>query len=169
MPEHCQPHPYFGLIEMLWSFMLPTLVVAAIFILLGGASWIWSRSRAGPVVLACGVLMVAGCLGDIDRAVLRWLFGAGDFARLQRELQMREADLARYGVEHPGWSNSQIVKGFLSTNGRPNGFYFSEPAVQPLFFKVSDWRDEIPRVVVSFGCSNNMVFDSMTMKIEQLD
>jgi len=118
------------------------------------------------MALAC----FGGFLAMPDAGVaFRSQFSADDLARLQRELQMREADLERYGREHPGLSNSQIVEGFLATRHRREGFYFSDPAVPPLFFNVSDWRDNVPRVVVSLGCDNNIVFDSTTMDIEQLD
>jgi hypothetical protein len=46
-------------------------------------------------------------------------------------------------------------------------FHFSDPTVPPVSFEVSAWRDKVPRIVVCFGCSNNIVFDSATMEIEQ--
>jgi hypothetical protein len=48
-------------------------------------------------------------------------------------------------------------------------FQFTKPNIPPLDFKVSDWRDTVPRIVVGFGCSNNVVFDSATMTVEQSD
>ena len=111
----------------------------------------------------------AAFAGIADRLLLRSQFGTDDLARLQHELQVREADLERYSHKYTGVSNSQIVEGFLATYQRPNGLYFSDPTVPPLFFKVSDWRDTVPRIVVDFGCSNNAVFNSTTMAIEQLD
>jgi hypothetical protein len=40
------------------------------------------------------------------------------------------------------------------------------PRPHPCF---CDWRDEVPRVVVSFGCGNNVSFDSASMEVEQSD
>ena len=51
----------------------------------------------------------------------------------------------------------------------PKRFYFSDPEIPPLVFLISDWRDTVPRVVIHFGCSNNMVFDSKTMALQQID
>ena len=60
------------------------------------------------------------------------------------------------------------VKSYLATHDLP-AFQFSKPNIAPLDFKVSDWRDTVPRVVVGFGCSNNVVFNSANMTVEQSD
>ena len=78
----------------------------------------------------------AAFAGIADRLLLRSQFGTDDLARLQHELQVREADLERYSHKYTGVSNSQIVEGFLATYQRPNGLYFSDPTVPPLFFKL---------------------------------
>jgi len=170
MPAYPCPHPYFPS-ELLWVLAVPMLLLMASFlVVVGGLHWIATRSKIGVAIVASGALIVpAAFAGIVDRLMLRSLFGTEDLARLQHELLIREADLERYGREYPGLSNSQIVEGFLATHQRPNGFFFDDPAVPPLFFKVSDWRDTVPRIVVDFGCSNNAVFDTTTMAIEQLD
>lgn len=175
--EQSCPHPYFSLTELVWFASVPVMlvvaVVAGLLILVGGVLWLRTRSRLGAIIQLSGVLLLVAWFGGFIApnagSAFRSQFSADDLARLQRELQLREADLARYSREHANVSNSQIVKGFLETHRRWDGFYFSDPKVPPLFFKVSDWRDKVPRVVVSLGCSNNIVFYSLTMDIEQLD
>ena len=104
-----------------------------------------------------------------DGLIMRWRFGADDWARLQRELRAREADLEQYGRENPGRTTSQLVEGYLATRYRSDGFHFADPTIPPLYFKISEWRDVVPRVVVSFGCYNNVVFNSATMTVEGSD
>ena len=122
-------------------------------------------------IFASGVLMLAArSFARVDPVFsLPSQFGADNLARLQRELQVREADLERYGREHPGLSNKEVVRGFLITNQRSGDFHLSGAAAPPLFFKFSDWRGKVPCIVVSFGCNNNIVFNSATMQIEQID
>ena len=171
--ESC-PHPYFSALET-WFFVAPLALLAlAIFLaFMGSLLWFATRSWMGALIVAGAALLGAvgfGAFGDIvDWFVVRWQFPSDDLARLQRELQDREADLERYGQEHPGVSTSRIGKDYLASRHRRTGFYFSDPEVPPVYFKVSDWRDAVPRVVVSFGCGNNVVFNSTTMGLEQLD
>ena len=181
MAEGSCPHPYFGPTEDILGLALMgmwlMLVVAGFVIVVGALSWLVVRWRTSIIILASGVLMLAVVyfggrlfLRHFDAAyVFRWQLGTDELARLQRELQTREADLERYGREHPDWSNEQIVKGFIATNTLPKRFYFSDPEIPPLVFLISDWRDTVPRVVIHFGCSNNMVFDSKTMALQQID
>jgi hypothetical protein len=139
---------------------------------LGGLIWIGARrlTPAGPVA-AVGVLMFLVFFATArwgDGLIMRLGFGADDWTRLQRELQAHEADLAQYSRENAGLTTSQLVQGYLATHRLP-AFHFAKPNIAPLEFKVSDWRDTVPRIVVSFGCSNNVVFNSATMTLEQSD
>jgi len=153
MQEDCSRHPYFALTEDLSLFAMPTtFIVSVLLILVGGVIWIWTRSGVSASILVPGVLMLAARFAIVADPgfVLRWQIGTDDLAKLQRELQMQEADLERYGRERPGLSNKQIVKDFLADDQRPIRFYFMDPAVPPVFIKASSWRDRVARVVVSF-------------------
>jgi hypothetical protein len=41
--------------------------------------------------------------------------------------------------------------------------------VRPVHFKVSDWHDTVPRIVVAYNACNNALFDPDTMWVEQSD
>lgn len=135
--------------------------------------WIGTRWLAfAGVVAAMGVLTLLACYAAVrwgDQLIMRGAFGADNWTRLQHELQAREADLAQYSRENAGLTTSQLVKGYIAAHRRLPGFHFADPNIAPLHFKISDWRDTRPRVVVSFGCDNNVVFNSATMAVEQID
>jgi hypothetical protein len=152
--------------------MTGPILVMGLFAL-AGLVWFSARDRRLAATLATtGLLTAVACYATIswgDELVMRFAFGAEDWKRLQRELQAQEADLAQYGREHAGLTTSQLVKGYLETDRPWPQFHFANPRVPPLDFKISDWRDAVPRVVVGFGCHNNVVFDSATMSVEQSD
>ena len=141
-------------------------------VVLAGLVWLGTRRLrpAGPLA-AVGVLtfLASYAVGHWgDELIMRLGFGSDDWMRLQRELQAHEADLAQYSRENAGLTTAQIVKSYLATHDLP-AFQFSKPNIPPLDFKVSDWRDTVPRIVVGFGCSNNVVFNSANMTVEQSD
>jgi hypothetical protein len=130
------------------------------------------RLQPAGTMAAIGLVTVLACYAVArwgDEFLMRAFLGAEDWTRLQRELQVREADLAHYGRAHAGLTTSQLVKGYLSTHRPLPQFHFTDPRVPPLDFKISDWRDAVPRVVVGFGCDNNVLFNSATMAVEQSD
>lgn len=170
-PEYPCPHPYFSEDAMAFAVMGQFLALG--LFVLAVLAWIGTRwlALAGAVV-AMGVLTLLACYAALrwgDELIMRGAFGADNWSRLQRELRAREADLVQYSRENPGLTTSQIVKGYIATHRRLPGFHFADPNIPPLYFKISDWRDTIPRVVVSFGCDNNVVFNSATMVVEQVD
>jgi hypothetical protein len=140
---------------------------------LAGLVWIGTRSLAlAGTVGAMGLLALLACYAAFrwgDEGAMRGAFGDDNWTRLQRELQAREADLAQYGREHSGLTTSELVKGYIATHRRIPAFHFADSNVAPLHFKISGWRDTVPRVVVSFGCDNNVLFNSATMAVEQVD
>lgn len=170
-PELPCPHPYFsedaqGLAVMGQFLALGLFVLAPIVWLI--ARW-WVPAA---VVMAFGALTLLASRAAFrwgDEHAMRGTFGPDDWARLQRELQAHEADLTRYARDHAGLTTPELVKGYLATHPRWPAFQLSDPSIAPLHFKISDWRDTIPRVVVGFGCDNNVVFNSSTMAVEQID
>ena len=170
-PEYPCPHPYFSEYALGFAFVGQFLVVG-LFVLAG---LVWIRTRRLPlagIVAAMGLLTLLARHAALrwgDELIMRGAFGADNWARLRRELQAQEADLAQYGREQPGLTTPQLVKGYIATHPRSPGFHFADPSIPPLYFKISDWRDTVPRVVVGFGCSNNVVFNSATMTVEQSD
>jgi hypothetical protein len=144
------------------------MALAVGLVVLGGLVWIATRQRT---LAAIGVLTFLASLATAhwgDTLLMRVAFGADDWSRLQRELQAHEADLAQYSRENAGQTTPQLVEGYLATHDLP-AFHFTQPKIPPLDFKVSDWRDTVPRIVVGFGCYNNVVFNSATMGVEQSD
>jgi len=169
-PDCVDHHPYFTESFMFLGFMGMFLAVGVV--VLAGLVGIVTRwlTPAGPLA-AAGVLMLLVAYATArwgDGLVMRWAFGSDDWARLHQELEAHEADLAQYRRESAGLTTSQIVKSYLAAHHLP-AFQSSKPNIPPLDFKVSDWRDTVPRVVVGFGCSNNVVFNSTTMTVEQSD
>jgi hypothetical protein len=140
---------------------------------LGGFVWIGTRRLAlAGTVAAIGVTTLAACYAVArwgDELIMRVAFGTDDWTRLQHELQTREADLAQYCRENAGMTTSQLVEGYIATDRGMPWFRFADASIPPLYFKISDWRDTVPRVVVSFGCSNNVLFNSTTMAVESSD
>jgi hypothetical protein len=148
-------------------FLAMGLFVLAVLVWIG-TRWL---TLTGTVA-AAGLLTLLASYAAVrwgDERIMRGAFGADDWVRLQRELQEREADLEQYGRENVGLTTQQLVKGYIAAHRRLPAFQFADPNVLPLHFKISDWRDVVPRVVVSFGCDNNVVFNSATMAIEQVD
>lgn len=148
------------------------MLLAVGLVVLGGLIWIGTRrlTPAGPVAALGMLTFLVSCATARwgDALIMRLGFGADDWTRLQRELQAHEADLAQYSRKNAGLTTSQLVKGYLETHRLP-AFHFTKPNIAPLDFKVSDWRDTVPRIVVGFGCSNNVVFNSASMTVEQSD
>jgi hypothetical protein len=166
-PEYPCPHPYFS--EYALAFAGMGVLPAVGLLVLGGLVWIGTRRLA---LAGMGVVTLAACYVIAswgDELSMRVAFGTDDWARLQHELQAREADLAQYCREHAGLTTAQLVKGYIASDRRLPWFHFADPSIPPLYFKISDWRDTVPRVVVSFGCSNNVLFDSTTMAVESSD
>jgi hypothetical protein len=163
-------HPYFSEVAMLLGALGMLLAVG--LVVLAGLIWIGTRRlKPGGPMAAVGVLTFLVCFAVGrwgDALIMRLGFGSDDWARLQRELQAHEADLAQYSRENAGLTTSQLVEGYIATHALPE-FQFTNPKIPPLDFKVSDWRDTVPRVVVGFGCYNNVVFNSATMAVEQSD
>jgi hypothetical protein len=149
------------------------LYVAVGLFVLGSLIWMGTRRRALAVSAAgMGVSMLFASYASArwgDELIMRMSFGADDWTSLQHELQAREADLARYCRENAGLTTSQLVEGYIATDRSLPWFHFAEPNIPPLSFKISDWRDTVPRIVVSFGCSNNVLFNSKTMAVESSD
>jgi len=172
VPEYPCRHPYFSEIAAGLVVVCGPFLVLGLFVL-AGLVWFGTRElRLAGKLAAMGLLTVLACYVVArwgDEFLMRTFFGAEDWTRLQQELQAREADLARYGGEHAGLTTSQIVEGYLATHRPLPQFHFTESRVRPLDFKISDWRDAVPRVVVGFGCDNNVVFNSATMAVEQSD
>ena len=103
--EQSCPHPYFSLTELMWFVSMPVMlgvmVVAGLLILVGGVLWLRTRSRVGAIISTIGVLSLVAWFGGFivpdAGTAFRSQFSVDDLARLQRELQVREADLARVG------------------------------------------------------------------------
>jgi hypothetical protein len=169
--EYPCPHPYFSENAMFFASMGPFLAVG--LFVLGGLAWIGTRWLAlAGTVTGMGVLTLLACYAAArwgNELIMRGTFGVDDWTRLQRELQAREADLAQYVRDNAGQTTSQLVEGYLASHRGLPGFHFADIQIAPLHFKISDWRDTVPRVVVSFGCDNNVVFNSATMAVEQID
>lgn len=169
-PDCVRHHPYFTENFQFLGFM--GMFFAVGLVVLAGFVGIVTRRRkpAGPLSAVAVLTFVASYTVARwgDGLILHWAFGSDDWRRLQHELQAHEADLAQYRRENAGLTTSQLVKG-LSRNPSPACVSFHQAQHPPLDFKVSDWRDTVPRVVVGFGCSNNVVFHSATMTIEQSD
>jgi hypothetical protein len=170
-PEYPCPHPYFS--EYALAFAGMGLYPAVGLFVLGVLVCIGTRrlARAGTVA-AMGVVTLAACYAIArwgDELIMRVAFGTDDWTRLQHELQAREADLAQHCRENAGLTTSQLVERYIATDRRMPWFHFADPNIPPLYFKISDWRDTVPRVIVSFGCSNNVLFNSTTMAVESSD
>ena len=170
-PEYPCPHPYFSEdalgLAIMGQYLALGLVVLAIIVWLITRWWV----PAG-IVMAFAALTFLACHAAFhwgDKHAMRGAFGADDWARLQRELQAREADLAQYTRDHAGQTTAELVKGYIAARDRWRAFQPTDPNIAPLHLEISDWRDTVPRVVVSFGCDNHVVFNSTTMAIEQID
>ena len=98
-----------------------------------------------------------------------FLRSTGEWRDLRRAIKAREAALRQYQLAHPSWTKEQVVKGFLKEGPVLPAFRFSDPAVGPIYFKISEWRDDVPRVVVAYNECKNALFDSDTMWVEQSD
>jgi hypothetical protein len=167
-PEHTCLHPYFS--ESASAFALLGIFVGVGLLTLGGLVWIVTRRRGATGVIV-GTLVLPACYATLrwgDEFVMRSSFGTHDWERLQGELQSQEAELTRFAVANPGLTTSQLVAAFVATH-TTRVFEFSDSSIPPLTFKISDWRDTVPRVVVGFGCDNNVLFNSAKMSVEQSD
>lgn len=59
-----------------------------------------------------------------------------------------------------GADNVAAGRAHIATDRSLPWLNFADPSIPPLYFKISDWRDAVPRVVVSFGCSNDALLNS---------
>jgi len=171
-PLHpCSDHPYFPGEPPPEHLPFYLIWLALRFVVLGGVCgavaryWLWFMKAARICALCAGLLLIPSPLFLIPFLLRQ----TGEWQALRRTLQAHESELRRYAAAHPGWNSKQIVAGFLRERPRLSEFRFADPTVEPLYFKVSDWRDTVPRIVVAYNACNNAVFDSDTMWVEVSD
>lgn len=169
--DPCPDHPYFPGEPAPEDLFLLVIWAASRLVALGALCWVlaryWRRlmkparictAIAGGLVLLSPLLLIPFALRQ-----------TGEWQALRRTIQAHELALREYRAGHPGWTNQEIVAGFLREAPKLPEFRFEDPSVKPVFFKVSDRRDTVPRIVVAYNQCNNALFDPDTMWVEQSD
>lgn len=169
--DPCPGHPYFPgepapeelFLLVIRSALLPVVVGA----LCWAAARCWPRFMKAARICAAS----AACIVVLSPLLLLpfALRQTGEWRALRRTIQAHELSLRVYAAAHPGWTNKQIVAGFLRDGPQLPEFHFEDTSVTPVYFKVSDWRDTVPRIVVAYNACNNALFDPDTMWVEQSD